>query len=405
MGDYYGEDALDAFIEEDQHILQTQRDVEEQEYLHSHHHHDDDNDNNENDDDDGSVHAPEPLQPLPPQLQVLSEDEDDDTEVSPRACNAPTDSDPRNSNNQARSIKIVPKEDVQLLNDTDGYMYCMVSPADGPMLSNIVMQQIMCMSHVLKHPISEQCVVETKMFKPLFQQSKPPIMEKLVHRSRLTPEQLEQLRQDTIEIETTSIDLLPLHKRLEYHRSSNVRENVERVVNIADMLLVPVTATYLQRQREGSQSRRSTTFWMLVVKTRNCYNLLNHMHEYIIASSSKNISTGGVRAPSGGSHASGSSHTLELLREVLLYQYKMSPSVCAHIAREKMVHVDPFEQFNQHNTPLNLKQSCSIFECLRGIIQHIGPGIITHTNIRRYTRIYIYMSVYIISDDDTRHTR
>jgi hypothetical protein len=52
--------------------------------------------------------------------------------------------------------------------NVDGYVYCFTSVADGPVLSQMALKQILVLLHVIFSFIPEECILETEYLKPTF---------------------------------------------------------------------------------------------------------------------------------------------------------------------------------------------------------------------------------------------
>jgi hypothetical protein len=76
--------------------------------------------------------------------------------------------DPDCCNNLSRSLRVVKTDDVRIDPNEDGYTYWFVSPADGPVLSRMALQQILVLLHIVHSFIPEKCVIETEYLKPTF---------------------------------------------------------------------------------------------------------------------------------------------------------------------------------------------------------------------------------------------
>jgi len=64
-----------------------------------------------------------------------------------------------------------------------------------------------------------------------------------------------------------------------------------------------------------------------------------------------------------------------LIRELLLYQYKMSPNAHHYLRREKAVHVDPFDRMMHIAAPDSIDAICNIYEMFRSMLSLLPEGI------------------------------
>jgi hypothetical protein len=65
---------------------------------------------------------------------------------------------------------------------------------------------------------------------------------------------------------------------------------------------------------------------------------------------------------------------LHLVRDVLLYQYKMSPNAHHYLRHEASVHVDPFDRMMHIAAPDSIDAVCNIYEMFRSILSSLGAG-------------------------------
>lgn len=67
---------------------------------------------------------------------------------------------------------------------------------------------------------------------------------------------------------------------------------------------------------------------------------------------------------------------IELLRKILLYQYKISPNARQYLKEESCVRVDPFDRMMQFGSPDCIDAVCNIYEMFRAIVSSLGEGIL-----------------------------
>jgi hypothetical protein len=116
--------------------------------------------------------------------------------------------DPDCCNNLSRSLRVVPGIwDVQVESNYDGYLYCFTSVADGPMLSQMALKQILVLLHVIHSFIPEECVLETEYLKPTF--DKQGGLEKLQKKVQLTEEEARQAEEVRQKISSLPISEMP----------------------------------------------------------------------------------------------------------------------------------------------------------------------------------------------------
>ena len=73
---------------------------------------------------------------------------------------------------------------------------------------------------------------------------------------------------------------------------------------------------------------------------------------------------------------------VNLIRSVILYQYKMSPNAHHYLKKEGCVHVDPFDRISQTAAPDSIDAVCNIYETFRSIVSLLEEG-----NLMRLLRV------------------
>lgn len=64
-----------------------------------------------------------------------------------------------------------------------------------------------------------------------------------------------------------------------------------------------------------------------------------------------------------------------MMYEVLLHQYKISPSINSYLRVQKTVNIDPFKRFHEIASPDSIEAMCNIFEMYRSMVFMLGDGI------------------------------
>jgi hypothetical protein len=65
---------------------------------------------------------------------------------------------------------------------------------------------------------------------------------------------------------------------------------------------------------------------------------------------------------------------IEVIRNLLLYQYKMSPNVAHFLRNEGAVHIDPFDRMMQIAAPDSIDAACNIYEAFRSMLSLLPEG-------------------------------
>ena len=121
-----------------------------------------------------------------------------------------------------------------------------------------------------------------------------------------------------------------------------------------------------QQQPKVVHKEKMAVFWVVVLKTRKCYNFNKHLESMINDLDKEEKSRVQKLA------AKEFVDVMNMMREVFLFQYKNSPNVITHLKKEGVgSRVDPFQRLSEMCTPDSLDGICSVYEAYRSIIQQI----------------------------------
>jgi hypothetical protein len=252
------------------------------------------------------------------------DDEDEDEMDFPEIEDVPDSvyNDTRNSNNMSRSLKVVDSGKIMHMSDQvpplraifwatwpnntyfgqDGYTYCFLSEAEGPMLSSMAKKQILMLLHVINAPVHRKHVVETKELKPHFCQS-DKTLEKLI--LSVFPGAGADLEDNIRHNIDAPVNDIPFEAVCDYKASSDVSairaatgdddeedggfaaaaaasSKLECPVDVGEILVSPVTASFTTTAAgpEGAVASRRT-YWLVMLKTRICYDFAGHVHSLV----------------------------------------------------------------------------------------------------------------------------
>ena len=177
----------------------------------------------------------------------------------------------------------------------DGYVYFFNSVAEGPMMSTMTLKHILMLLHIIHSYVPEQCIVETENLKPTF--DKQGGLELLTERVQMTHEEWQELSSKQEDYSQLALHDVPadISFNLSYSQTLGNKYK-ERPVDVADIFVAPVCVSYKitkvtlihstlimatanKRMQEGSNKPedRATCFWLVMLKTRKCYNFNEHL--------------------------------------------------------------------------------------------------------------------------------
>lgn len=178
---------------------------------------------------------------------------------------------PLNSNNMSRSLKIVDLKGMQELKRSDGYLYTFLSEAEGPMLSSMCQKQILVLMHVINSPIYPSHVVRTSTLRPTFSKG-DGFLEKLME---TTDDPLHGLGTNR-ELMGLDVGSIPFDVVCDFRDNGGADMN-QRVTSVGEILVSPITVRY---KMNGNDMRK--TYWMVILRTRRCYDFAGHLFSLVV---------------------------------------------------------------------------------------------------------------------------
>lgn len=121
------------------------------------------------------------------------------------------------------------------------------------------------------------------------------------------------------------------------------------------------------------EDERTAAFWVVMLKTRKCYNFVDHLHAFVTQGEKEAAQRGGASALlSGRKPNKDYDDVLAMIREVIMYQHEMSPNTTAYFRRPGMSNaVDPLQAIMDKCMPPSLEHTCSIYEAFRSMTWHV----------------------------------
>lgn len=284
----------------------------------------------------------------------MRDEDDDEEDLRDRSYNI---------NNVSKSLKVVNLSDIQRLRKIDGNLFCFLSELQGPMISSMALQQILCIQTIINSAVKTEHIVETADLSLVW---KDNILDHVVHLDTFngSPNYVDMSTMDRL-------DDIPHSGICDFRGGGGDDDVKQSVVPVADVFLAPVSVRYMNN---GSQCYKY--FWMVILRPRRNYNFIAHLqtfiHERTCEKNEKKRQDNAICDTS-----------LQLLRNVLLHQYKISPNAAAFHKLEGSVSIDPFKRLAQPGSPDSLECTTNIFEVYRSMEFIISTGISSHPTVFR----------------------
>ena len=230
-----------------------------------------------------------------PDSQTLEEEQDTQDDGSERCPGSPVDNqggdDDDNSttkriasivmhmsnNHISKSCKMCRIEDMNKNTEGDGMTYYFVSEAEGTMLSTNAFEQILCLLHLLNHPINDQHIIATQNYKPVFD-PKSKNMREFYQVVRLGPSELARREEERERRRGLSMDQISTDHEI---NCEILEEDGVKLVptTVADIFVSAVNAVFDDKQGV----RCNKPFWVVMLKTKNNYHMGRHLQDLLNA--------------------------------------------------------------------------------------------------------------------------
>lgn len=260
------------------------------------------------------------------------------------------------------------------------------------MMTNMTLKQILVLLHVIHSFIPEECILETEFLKPTF--NKQGGLEKLVEQIPVSAEELDQVAKDQQFLASLPVFEVPMDIAFNLASSQLTQQQQEpgaptfqrRPVDVAEILLAPVCVTYsVEGSNQAEKTEKMVCFWVVILKTRKCYNFNEHLRWMINELDNEDRSH--VKKAANREYED----IMNLMREVVLHQYEKNPDATCFIREQgSTFRMDPFQRMTELDTPDTLDSVCSVYGAYRTMAFHASMTGITaflrHTLLPRSRR-------------------
>jgi hypothetical protein len=289
---------------------------------------------------------------------------------------------PCNVNNLSRSAKCLLDESGHANTERDGNMWAFVSRADGPMFSAKCKEQIMVLNYITETMPHRRRLLRTASLIPTFDSE--DVMTNLVERIVLSNDELDIIEGTRDDIGGMRVDRIPLEKICDFRNGYNGVGYTEKSVKLGEILVCPVCTKY-----SIADAEQTMVFWLVIYKARRCFDFSGHVSDIISTQVffcslfftcfgcittmffQEKEATNGKRK---GFVNKDLEKMVELIRNILLYQYKMSPNADNYLREEGAIHVDPFDRMLDIAAPDSIDAICNIYEMFRSILTMLPEG-------------------------------
>jgi hypothetical protein len=139
---------------------------------------------------------------------------------------------------------------------------------------------------------------------------------------------------------------------------------IEKDVQLGEILVSPVRVKY-----EIDDVAHSRVNWLVSLKKRRNFDFAGHLLD-IVNSQEKDA----ANSKRKGFVNKDLEKMIGLIRNILLYQYKMCPNAHYYLKTERSVRVDPFDRMIHVAAPDSIDAVCNIYEMFRSMVYSCGAG-------------------------------
>ncbi len=230
-------------------------------------------------------------------------------------------------------------------------------------MTTMTLKHILVLLHVIHSFIPEECILETEYLKPTF--NKQGGLEKLVEHIPLSNDEWMQAAQEQERLSKLPVCDVPMDICFdsslceEPSAQSQSKTRCKKFpVDVAEILVAPVCVTF--SARHSNDVEKMTCFWLVILKTRKCYNFNEHLRWMINELDREDRNH--VKKMANREYED----IMHMMREVVLHQYEASPDATSYLREQ----VDALFFFSLRHDRTVLTNLMSVE---KGIWQPAGP--------------------------------
>jgi hypothetical protein len=276
-----------------------------------------------------------------------------------------------NCNNRLeRSMRMVHMEKGCALGAEDGYPFYFFSEGVGATMPPMVLQQILCLSHLLHHPVKPEHMASNELYVTKFWNTEPKTLEHVLKRVPMDVETDNTRVYNVNDLRGKSIRDVSVGSYCNFAQNEENEYTLSAVPN-AQIFCGPVIVAYTD---EKSGKPMNKCVWAVVYKPIRVYDVASHLRSFMhtLQNGKKDTVLGEQMEEVYG-----------LWQDVLRYQLSKSPSATRFYDDNTAAGMDPTLGLMEHGAPYSLIACCNVFEFYRSIVAYAtGAGIFIHSRSR-----------------------
>lgn len=184
-----------------------------------------------------------------------------------------------NCNNRLeRSLRMLQMETGCPLEQGDGYPYYFFSEGVGATMPPMALQQILCLQHLLHHPVKAEHMTQNEQYIPKFWEGDAKILEHVLHRIPIVPEREGVQGQLTVDaIRGRQISNIPIDAFVNFAATDDSEHTLVAVPN-ATIICAPVIVSYTH---DKSGKTINKCVWAVVLRPIRVYDVTAHLRSFL----------------------------------------------------------------------------------------------------------------------------
>lgn len=281
--------------------------------------------------------------------------------------------------NVSASLKALDIKSVIANTDNSGYAYFFVSEATGPTMPAAAMQQINMLLCVIQGTHTRAHVVETEFLKPQF--SSDGVLQGLTEITRVYRNPYTDEPENYPDVIRQRTDHMDFDTVVDFREGAEQDEQDRRTP--IEVATIRVAICNASGTLHGKVVHR--TFFLVILQTKKNYDFCGNLIALLQGSGGKGgtvwgggggaASSAATKAPRVSKKNQTAGYTSDvnpkihqLIYEVMLHQYHISPNLRAFLNVENAVDCDPIKRFAGNISPDSIESVCSVHEIFRYIL-------------------------------------
>jgi hypothetical protein len=218
----------------------------------------------------------------------------------------------------------------------------------------MVLKQILCLLHLINHPVRPEHMVATALFTPVWWPTESKTLEHVLKRTAAPPPGDDTCIASGL-VRTSSVRDVSVDAYCNFATGGENGSSTLAAVPFAKIICAPVVASY----RDAKGNHANKCFWTVALIPIRAYDVGGHLRTYLQhLRMAKRDTQLGIEME----------EVYSLWQDVIRYQLSKSPSATRYYQNHPEATVDPMLGLLEHGTPYSLVGICNVFEFYRSVV-------------------------------------